>query len=615
MNRSTAMRCLLLGLLLPFVTGCAAFRPIYGVPARYIPDEFKGPSRSGKRTIDLSLLRQRPPAAHFVDSGDLLSIYIEGILGRREEQPPVHFPQTNDIAPTVGYPLPVREDGTLSLPLVPAIPVRGLTMMQVEEAIRRAYTVDQQLLQPGRDRIFVALQRPRHFRVLVIRQESGSDLLNTQPGQLNLGVLKRGTGKAVNLPVYKNDVLNALAETGGLPGLDAENAIYIIRNGSQPQPMTPPPPAPPQPLPHPTTLLLGWRYSAPQIRGQSPAWGSDPRANYRAGGGVITAGFTQPAGQPATIQPLQYQAPPHYPMAPQYQPGPQYQPEPYHAPQHQTSQYQATPYQAAQYQPQPAAPPGYQPAQPPLTMPGPGEYIPAQSASAYPSAPQFTAAPQPGYTAAPQMPHWQPWPDPVSTNTPHPDWAPVGEGWMLAAGGDTLAGRNVVRIPVRLGPGETVDLRPEDVILHDGDIVFIESRETEVFYTGGLLGGGQFTLPRDYDLDVMGAIAVSQGQGGAGGGSSRATQSQGGQSALNNDVSISASQVIVLRPLPDGTQLTIQVDLYEAIRNPHERIIIQPGDYILLQYTRGEAVMAFIERHLLEGALFGLAAAQFQTGR
>jgi translation initiation factor IF-1 len=253
-------------------------------------------------------------------------------------------------------------------------------------------------------------------------------------------------------------------------------------------------------------------------------------------------------------------------------------------------------------------------------MPGPGEYVPAQSAPSYPAAPQFTAVPQftgapPMYPASPQAPHWQPWPDPVSTNAPHPDWAPVGDGWMFAGGGDTLAGRNVVRIPIRLGPGETVDLRPEDVILHDGDIVFIESRETEVFYTGGLLGGGQFTLPRDYDLDVMGAIAVSQGQGGAGGGSSRATQSQGGQSALNNDVSISASQVIVLRPLPDGTQLTIQVDLYEAIRNPHERIIIQPGDYILLQYTRGEAVMAFIERHLLEGALFGLAAAQFQTGR
>ena len=33
-------------------------------------------------------------------------------------------------------------------------------------------------------------------------------------------------------------------------------------------------------------------------------------------------------------------------------------------------------------------------------------------------------------------------------------------------------------------------------------------RDTEVYYTAGLLGGGQFPLPRDYDLDVMQAIAA-----------------------------------------------------------------------------------------------------------
>ena len=47
------------------------------------------------------------------------------------------------------------------------------------------------------------------------------------------------------------------------------------------------------------------------------------------------------------------------------------------------------------------------------------------------------------------------------------------------------------------------------ILLHDGDIVFIESRETEVFYTGGLLGGNQFALPRDYDIDVVRAICAA----------------------------------------------------------------------------------------------------------
>ena len=68
------------------------------------------------------------------------------------------------------------------------------------------------------------------------------------------------------------------------------------------------------------------------------------------------------------------------------------------------------------------------------------------------------------------------------------------------------------------------------------------------------------------------------------------------------------------KSLADGTQLPIMVDLYAALRDPAERIIIQPGDYLLLQYTCPEAVLAFVERHLLAGALFSLAAAQVQTG-
>jgi hypothetical protein len=42
--------------------------------------------------------------------------------------------------------------------------------------------------------------------------------------------------------------------------------------------------------------------------------------------------------------------------------------------------------------------------------------------------------------------------------------------------------------------------------------------------------------------------------------------------------------------------------------------VIQPGDYILLQYTKAEAICAFFERHLLEGALFTIAAANFNRG-
>lgn len=90
----------------------------------------------------------------------------------------------------------------------------------------------------------------------------------------------------------------------------------------------------------------------------------------------------------------------------------------------------------------------------------------------------------------------------------------------------------------------------------------------------------------------------------------------GGVSALNQDVTISASHVIVLRTLPDGTRLPIEVDLERAKKefDGRENIIIQAGDHIYLQYTKVEAIAAFIERHLLEGALFGVAAAQLDSG-
>ena len=69
---------------------------------------------------------------------------------------------------------------------------------------------------------------------------------------------------------------------------------------------------------------------------------------------------------------------------------------------------------------------------------------------------------------------------------------------------------NVVRIPLRLGPNDPIpNVSEKDIILNAGDVVFVQSRETEVFYTGGLLNGGQYPIPRDYDIDVVQAIAMT----------------------------------------------------------------------------------------------------------
>lgn len=163
----------------------------------------------------------------------------------------------------------------------------------------------------------------------------------------------------------------------------------------------------------------------------------------------------------------------------------------------------------------------------------------------------------------------------------------------------------VIRIPLRQFSGEPLGFSEQDVILQDGDIVFVEARDLEFFYTGGLLGGGQYTLPRDYDINVLDAISIAEAQGKNYWGNSLAV---GGVSAINHDVTVGASKVIVSRKQPDGSQLDIEVDLYRAMRDPSHRIIIRPEDRLYLRYTRVQAVFALFERHLLEGFLIGAAS-------
>ena len=173
------------------------------------------------------------------------------------------------------------------------------------------------------------------------------------------------------------------------------------------------------------------------------------------------------------------------------------------------------------------------------------------------------------------------------------------------SGDMSLDSAEVVKIPLRVYPGETVPFTEADILLYDGDVVFLESREREYFFTAGLLGNGQYQLPRDHDLDVLGAVTVAESSTRMS--FPRPTKSIGGITALNQDITVSASKVVIFRKLPDGNEVPIKIDLYRAMRDPNERLNIQPGDRIVLQYSRVEAMAAFVERHLLEGFLIGAA--------
>jgi protein involved in polysaccharide export with SLBB domain len=279
--------------------GCAAVtNPVAnGIPIRLLPDELLAESREGFEPIPLSLLRQKPPEIYRLSSGDILGVYIEGVLGNAETPPPVNLPDSAELPPAIGYPIPVRPDGTVTLPLVGALKVEGLTVEQAERVVTKAYRdgrgpeSQKQSKEPKQEKpeagppsaeapeapqppaaapdggqvappenaaeepdanadagqtagflreenqILVTLMRPRHVRVLVVREDNTQQQVSLRNESLNgLGTTQttigggyRGVGQVLELPAYENDVLNTLARTGGMPGLETTQEIIIQR--------------------------------------------------------------------------------------------------------------------------------------------------------------------------------------------------------------------------------------------------------------------------------------------------------------------------------------------------------------------------------------------------
>ena len=400
------------------MTGCTSLMsPISGVPAHRLPPQFHAKPKNALVPVDISRLRQPPPREYLVEGGDVLGIYIETVLGAADVPPPVHMPeQGSDLPPSIGFPIPVRENGNMALPLVPDIPVQGLTLTQIEGMIRRAYTVDQQILPAGKERIIVTLMRKRAVHVVVMRQDGG----------IGDGGTEQSTrGQTIELSAYQNDVLNALAETGGLPGLSAKNEVMILKAGRM----------------------------DPLLRDQ-----------------FVRDFYSRPITDSCLCRP------------------------------------------------------------------------------------------------------------------PVPDDPAI------------------IRIPLRLPPGVIPTFQPADIILDDGDIVYIEGRDREVFYTGGLLGGGEYPLPRDYDLDVIGAMAITGqgvassaggGRGGFGGGFGGGVGGGIGGGIGGGVGRVPPGQLYILRKTPCDGQITIAVDLTRAANSPAARPLIQPGDILILEHKPQEEVLNF----------------------
>ncbi len=227
--------CMAIGLLF---SGCASFtNPVAnGVPVRILPEELLADTKEDFQPVPLTLLRQQRPEQYLLGPRDTLGIYIEGILGTEETPPPVNIPASPDLPPSIGYPFPVRQDGSVSLPYVGAVKVDGLTIEEAEEKVIAAYR-EKEILRVEDKRILVTLMRPRHIRVLVLREDARQAQLSLQTASLRglgttqttLGGGRQAEGQILELPAYENDVLNALARSGGLPGLESTQEVIIQR--------------------------------------------------------------------------------------------------------------------------------------------------------------------------------------------------------------------------------------------------------------------------------------------------------------------------------------------------------------------------------------------------
>lgn len=133
-------------LLLVACMGCASWtNPVAnGIPARLVPEDLLAETKTSLKPIPLTWLRRKPDETYQLAAGDIIGVFIDGVLGEPEQLPPINFPDLADSQPSIGFPIPIREDGTLPLPLVDPVKVEGLTVKEAQEAILKAYTLDEE---------------------------------------------------------------------------------------------------------------------------------------------------------------------------------------------------------------------------------------------------------------------------------------------------------------------------------------------------------------------------------------------------------------------------------------------------------------------------------------
>ncbi|WP_235033216.1 polysaccharide biosynthesis/export family protein [Rubripirellula obstinata] len=208
------------------------------IPANRLPKDLFDCPRETLAPLPFASLGQTKPADHLIGAGDELSVYIYGVFPPTEDETPIvqraqainqrYYPaRGSQVGSATGLPIRVEADGSIDLPLVGRVNLDGMTVSQAKDKILDEYR-DEDILQEGRERVTVSLLLPRLNRVIVLREDTPNPAVALNSPQV-VDQIHRGSGEVIDLPVYENDVLHAMAATGGLPGTDAAREVYVIR--------------------------------------------------------------------------------------------------------------------------------------------------------------------------------------------------------------------------------------------------------------------------------------------------------------------------------------------------------------------------------------------------
>ncbi len=236
----TVLSILACSSLISMSSGChCVSNAHHAIPASRLDPSIQGCSKESLAPLPFAALGQPRVDEHIIGAGDTLSIYVFGVYPANEEETPIvqrtqtvnqqyYPPNGSEVGSRTGLPVAVDSDGTIDLPLVGQINVADMTLNEAVDTILQNYR-DKNLLQKNRERVTVGLITPRVKRVIVLREDTpATPVTLVQPGTND--EIHRGSGQIIDLPVYENDVLHALAATGGLPGTDAKSELWVIRN-------------------------------------------------------------------------------------------------------------------------------------------------------------------------------------------------------------------------------------------------------------------------------------------------------------------------------------------------------------------------------------------------